>query len=86
MLTTENPRVSRWGHSLAVRIPAHLARQMDLKEGSSIEVTVEDSKLVITPAEAEPPRYDLAQLIAGIDQDNVHEEIDLGDAVDAELL
>jgi antitoxin MazE len=86
MLTTENPRVSRWGHSLAVRIPARLARQVDLKEGSPVEMTVEDSKLVITPAEAEPPRYDLAQLIAGIDQDNVHEEIDLGEAVGAELL
>ena len=86
MLTSENPRVSRWGHSLAVRIPARLARQVDLKEGSSVEMTVEDGKLVVTPAEAEPPRYDLAQLIAGIDQDNVHEEADFGEAVGAELL
>lgn len=86
MLTIDNPRVSRWGHSLALRIPARLAKQVDLKEGSPVEITVEDSKLVITPAEAEPLRYDLAKLIAGMNQDNLHDEIDLGEAVGAELL
>lgn len=49
-------------------------------------MTIKDSKLVIAPTETEPQRYDLAQLIAGIDQDNVHAEADLGEAVGAELL
>lgn len=85
MLTGDNPRVSRWGHSLAVRIPARLARQVDLKEGSVVEIAVEDSRLVITPAE-EAARYDLAELVAGMNQDNLHDEIDLGQAVGAERL
>lgn len=85
-MLTDNPRVSRWGHSLAVRIPARLARQVDLEEGSAVEMKVENSKLVIARTEAAPLRYDLAQLIAGIDKKNLHEEIDLGEAVGAEFL
>ena len=87
LATTIDPaRVSRWGNSLAVRIPARLARQVDISEGSAVELTVEDNKLVIVSVEPEAPRYDLAQLIAGINQENIHDEVDLGDPVGAEIL
>jgi len=31
-------KVSRWGNSLAIRLPAALVRQLGLKEGDAIEV------------------------------------------------
>lgn len=87
LATTIDPaRVSRWGNSLAVRIPARLARQVDLAEGSAVELTVEDKKLVIVSAEPEAPRFDLAQLIAGMTQENIHDEVDLGDSIGAEII
>lgn len=34
-------RVSRWGNSLAVRLPADLVREKGLKEGDEVSITVE---------------------------------------------
>jgi antitoxin MazE len=82
----ETNRVGRWGHSLAIRISAKLAKEIALTEGSVVELTVEDSKLVVSPAAPASPRYDLAQLVAGIAQDNLHEEADLGDPTGSELI
>jgi antitoxin MazE len=79
-------KVKRWGHSLAVRIPARLAQEIALEEGSSVELSIVDHRLVIAPATQQPPRYDLAQLLAGITEDNLYEEITLGDAVGGEAL
>lgn len=30
-------QVSKWGNSLAVRIPAHIVRQLGLQEGDNVE-------------------------------------------------
>jgi len=30
-------QVSRWGNSLAVRIPAHIVKQLGLQEGDNVE-------------------------------------------------
>jgi antitoxin MazE len=32
-----NLQVAKWGNSLAVRLPAEVARVLDLKEGSTVE-------------------------------------------------
>ncbi|QFZ91264.2 AbrB/MazE/SpoVT family DNA-binding domain-containing protein [Synechococcus elongatus] len=37
-------QVSRWGNSLAVRLPAALVEALDLKEGEEIELHLEDSR------------------------------------------
>lgn len=36
-------RVSKWGNSLAVRIPADVARQLGLKEGDQVEICALDA-------------------------------------------
>lgn len=33
-------QVSRWGNSLAVRLPATVVRALDLKEGDEIEIRI----------------------------------------------
>ncbi len=43
--------LSRWGNSLAVRIPADLARSLELEEGSQVECTATDAgTLELIPA------------------------------------
>jgi antitoxin MazE len=37
-------RVSKWGNSLAIRIPAEVAAALELKEGDEIEVWVAGSR------------------------------------------
>jgi antitoxin MazE len=37
-------KVSKWGNSLAVRLPAALVEALELKEGDDIEITVAGTK------------------------------------------
>jgi antitoxin MazE len=36
--------VSKWGNSLAIRLPAAVVELLELKEGDEIEITVTDSR------------------------------------------
>ena len=36
--------VSKWGNSLAIRLPAAVVELLELKEGDEIEITVADSR------------------------------------------
>lgn len=71
-------RVTRWGNSLAVRIPKPFADEMKIVAGSSIDMMVEDGALRIVPA-AEEERWSLAELVAGITDENRHEEWETGE-------
>jgi antitoxin MazE len=37
-------QVSRWGNSLAIRIPASVVEALGLKEGDNVEIVVEGAK------------------------------------------
>ena len=69
-------RVTRWGNSLAVRIPKALAEQTDLREGSEVELSVADGALAIRP---KPRSYSLEELLEQVTPENCHDEIDWGE-------
>ena len=75
-------QVRRWGNSLAVRIPRAFAREMQLDEGRTVELTLSEGKIVLAPA---PAGYDLDQLIAGITPENRHVETDWGEPAGSEV-
>ena len=54
-------RVSKWGSSLAVRIPKAIA-----EEGTQIELTRDNNGINLRK-----PKYDLDEMIASIDPDNL---------------
>lgn len=37
-------QVAKWGNSLAVRLPANVVEALELKEGDSIEIVVDDPR------------------------------------------
>ncbi len=37
-------QVSKWGNSLAVRLPASVVQALELKEGDEIEIGIKDSR------------------------------------------
>ncbi|TAM58564.1 AbrB/MazE/SpoVT family DNA-binding domain-containing protein [bacterium] len=43
-------KIARYGNSLTVRVPAPIARNLDLHEGQKVEVRQVDGRLVIEPA------------------------------------
>lgn len=75
-------RVTRWGNSLAVRIPRAMAQQVRLEEGAEVEMAVEEGSIVVRPR---PRRYDLDQLVERITPENRHDETDWGEPQGEEL-
>jgi antitoxin MazE len=72
-------RIQRWGNSLALRIPKSFASEAGIQKETPIELTVSDGKLVITPLVE--PRFILKELLAKINNNNLHHEIDTGKTV-----
>jgi len=59
--------VYRWGNSAAVRIPASALRGAGLQVGQSLELRVEDGRLVLEPA-----AESLDALLAKVTPENRH--------------
>lgn len=68
--------IAKWGNSLALRLPRHVAKDANLTEGVPVELTVRDGTVVVTPVRK---KYRLADLLAQMNSDNVHEEVDWGE-------
>ncbi len=68
--------VSKWGASLAVRIPKSVAEQWGVREGSAIEIVPRGDRVVL-----HRKVYDLDAMLAGITPDNLHSEVDTGGPV-----
>lgn len=67
--------VSKWGTSLAVRIPRPIAEQWGVHEGSAIEIVPRGDQIVLRKRP-----YDLASMLAQVTPDNLHPEQDSGPA------
>lgn len=68
-----NVKVSKWGNSLAIRIPSAIARSIHLSEGEAVEMKEEGDKIVLTPRRARS--YDLEEMLSQVSPDNLHKEI-----------
>jgi antitoxin MazE len=64
-------RIFKSGNSLAVRIPGGIAKQLNLQEGTTMEIEVDDGRLSLRAVRQVPS---LDELIDGITPENVHEE------------
>ncbi|GGE29135.1 multidrug transporter MatE [Marinithermofilum abyssi] len=67
--------VQKWGNSLAVRIPSHVAEKLDLEQGSQMEWHVENQALKLVPKKKKPT---LEELLSKVTPENRHAEIDFG--------
>lgn len=75
-------KVRKWGNSLALRIPKPFAAEVKVDEGTVLDLSIRDRKLVASPVSRR--RYTLRQLLARVTKDNVHAEVDWGAAVGRE--
>lgn len=76
--------VKKWGNSLAVRIPAQLAQQLNLTENTPVNYAVVDGSLVISRV-TQQRTYSLAQLLDRVTKENIHGETDTGPVVGREI-
>ncbi|ELM3738087.1 AbrB/MazE/SpoVT family DNA-binding domain-containing protein [Edwardsiella piscicida] len=76
--------VKKWGNSPSVRLPVAIMRAASLSIDDTVDIAVEDGRIVIVPVKAKA--YSLDALLAGITPDNIHEKIGFGAPVGKELL
>jgi antitoxin MazE len=69
-------QVQKWGNSLALRIPKSFAAEAGLEKESSVEISLEDGKLIVTPVAK--PNLTLEQLLAKVTIENIHSEVETG--------
>jgi antitoxin MazE len=69
-------KVRKWGNSLGVRIPKAFAEEAAVTEGSAVDVSVLEGRIVVTPVSAR--RYTLNTLLAEVTARNRHAEVATG--------
>jgi antitoxin MazE len=75
-------KVQRWGNSLAVRIPKAFAEEVGLTDNSSIEMRLVKGGLLVEPSSTWTPSLD--ELLDGVTDSNLHDEVDSGPAQGSE--
>lgn len=68
-------RISKWGNSLAVRLPKPFVDELGLADGAEVELVLRDGQIVLTAAGRE---YELEELVDGITPENRPAETDWG--------
>jgi len=76
-------KIQKWGNSLAVRIPKPFAEEAQLKSGASVDLSVDDGRIIIDPHTAQ--EYRLEDLLNGVTKQNLHAEVDTGGVVGREV-
>lgn len=54
-------QVSKWGNSLAIRLPKAAAASLNVREGQAVDLTIEGEAVVIRSSR---PRYSIEELVA----------------------
>lgn len=75
-------QVQKWGNSLALRIPKPFAQDAAVKEGTLVDVSVSEGKLVVVPVRKKT--ITLKQLLSKVHRGNLHGELDSGPPVGRE--
>ena len=74
-------KLQKWGNGLGLRVPKAVAQSARLHEGSEVELTVENGRLIITPVDGGPS---LEELLDRVTDENRHGLVDWGPAVGKE--
>lgn len=78
-----NATVQKWGNSLALRIPSSVAKDIHLRQGSAVELAVENGAIVVKPAKK--GKLSLSRMLADVTKTNRHTEQDWGAPVGREI-
>jgi antitoxin MazE len=75
-------RIQKWGNSLGLRIPRSLAAEAQVEEGATVDLSVEDGRLLVRPLRVR--KYALRTLLRKVSRRKLHGEVSTGKAVGRE--
>jgi antitoxin MazE len=76
-------KITKWGNSLALRIPKSFALNANLKQNELVDLSIEKERIIITPINEK--EYSLKDLLDGVTENNLHGEFDTGEPVGKEI-
>jgi antitoxin MazE len=76
-------KIQKWGNSLALRIPKAFAVDTQLENDSMVDISVVEGQIIVKPLVKAD--WTLEELLAGINKENIHNEIDTGNATGNEV-
>jgi len=76
-------KITKWGNSLALRIPKSFALNAKLRQNELVDISIDKEKIIITPIGEK--EYSLDELLEGVSADNLHGEFDTGIPVGKEV-
>jgi antitoxin MazE len=59
--------LQKWGNSLGVRIPSHIAQKLSLHPGTIVNIVANDQQISIIPK-----KYTLSDMLSKITKENIH--------------
>ena len=68
-------KVQKWGNSLALRIPKAIAVDAQLENDSMVDISVVEGQIIIKPIVKTD--CTLEKSLAGINEENIHNEVEL---------
>jgi antitoxin MazE len=69
-------KVQKWGNSLALRIPKTFAVDTQLENNSLVEISLVEGQIIVKPVVK--PDWTLEELLAGVNEENIHREVETG--------
>ena len=75
--------VQKWGNSLALRIPKSFAIDSKIANGSSVDLSLVEGKIIVSPAPTK--QYKLKKLLAEVSKKNIHQEVSTGETLGKEV-
>ena len=73
--------VKKWGNSLGIRVPNLIVRELSLKDGSYVDITDNGKEMIIRPVQ----KRKLSEMLSEINEQNIHEEIEMTGPVGKEI-
>ena len=75
-------KIQKWGNSLGLRIPRSFAAEAQVQEGATVDLSVENGRLLIRPLRVR--KYALSVLLRKVSPRNLHGAVSTGRAVGRE--
>ena len=76
-------KVQLWGNSLALRIPKYIANQMNINNGSNVDISLEEEKIIVKPIKDK--NESLEYYLTRINENNIHNEVAFGEPSGGEV-
>jgi antitoxin MazE len=64
--------IKKWGNSLGFRLPKGIAEQLNLKDGTAVELELVAGGVLLKPSRVRRSRYNIEELLEGVSRDSIH--------------